>query len=106
MIGKNFSNGWKIPAVFSNDWKLFSQWLENFSAPGRALHPFLATKNTKGTKFPTPFVFFVAETPPPPGRCGILPRHRAREGQGLLEKGGHGLVFCLLWFTKSTFSCK
>ncbi|MBR6022556.1 MAG: hypothetical protein IK066_09100 [Kiritimatiellae bacterium] len=24
MIGKFFSNGWKIPPVFSNDWKNFS----------------------------------------------------------------------------------
>jgi len=24
MIGKYFSNGWKNPAVFSNDWKKFS----------------------------------------------------------------------------------
>ncbi len=33
MIGKYFSNGWKIRAVFSNDWKNFSavfQRLENF----------------------------------------------------------------------------
>ncbi|MBQ7253007.1 MAG: hypothetical protein IJS32_10475, partial [Kiritimatiellae bacterium] len=29
MIGKNFSNGWKIRAGFSNDWKVFFQWLEN-----------------------------------------------------------------------------
>jgi hypothetical protein len=41
MIGKKFSNGWKISPGFSNDWKNFSpffqrleksfQWLENFS---------------------------------------------------------------------------
>jgi hypothetical protein len=28
---KKVSNGWKIPAGFSNDWKTFFQWLENFS---------------------------------------------------------------------------
>ncbi len=26
-----FSNGWKIPPGFSNDWKKCFQWLENFS---------------------------------------------------------------------------
>ena len=40
MVGKKFSNGWKIPPVFptigknfrqfSNDWKKCFQWLENF----------------------------------------------------------------------------
>ena len=30
MIGNFFSNGWKNRADFSNDWKLFFQWLENF----------------------------------------------------------------------------
>jgi hypothetical protein len=31
MIGKLFSNGWKIRASFSNDWKKSFQWLENFN---------------------------------------------------------------------------
>ena len=29
MIGKKFSNGWKIRRIFSNDWKKCFQWLEN-----------------------------------------------------------------------------
>ena len=76
MVGKNGPVFPMIGNFFSNGWKTF-----------------LATKNTKGTKFPTPFVlfvFFVAEPPPPPGRCGILPRHRARDGQGELEECAHG----------------
>jgi hypothetical protein len=28
MIGKKFSNGWKIRPIFSNDWKKSFQWLE------------------------------------------------------------------------------
>jgi len=35
MIGKNFSNGLKKRPKFSNDWKRFFQWLENFSASPR-----------------------------------------------------------------------
>jgi hypothetical protein len=38
MIGKLFSNGWKIPPGFSNHWKKFSpvfQSLENFPAGAR-----------------------------------------------------------------------
>ena len=34
MIGNFFSNGWKNRAVFSNDWKIFFQWLENFGSDG------------------------------------------------------------------------
>jgi hypothetical protein len=30
MIGKLFSNGWKIRPGFSNDWKKSFQWLEKF----------------------------------------------------------------------------
>ena len=30
MIGKFFSNGWKIRGGFSNGWKKSFQWVENF----------------------------------------------------------------------------
>ena len=75
MIGKNFSNGWKKRPGFSNDWKLFFQWLENF----------FGHKEHKAHKVPNPFVVFVsfvAEPPfpndwktfPTPGGCGFQPR--------------------------------
>ena len=35
MIGKLFSNGWKTPPIFSNDWKKTFQWLEKFFHPSR-----------------------------------------------------------------------
>ncbi|MBR3581870.1 MAG: hypothetical protein IKO01_00325 [Kiritimatiellae bacterium] len=39
MIGKLFSNGWKKPPNFSNDWKTFFQWLENRPGGGPAWSP-------------------------------------------------------------------
>ena len=51
MIGKYFSNGWKIPACFSNDWKNLSpvfQRLEKFSRSH-----FRKTNRTKRTTKPT-----------------------------------------------------
>ncbi|MBR4190594.1 MAG: hypothetical protein IKQ55_11610 [Kiritimatiellae bacterium] len=51
MIGKKFSNGWKNPPIFSNDWKNFSpvfQRLEKIF--GRPTRPSLLLQATKGTK--------------------------------------------------------
>ena len=108
MIGNFFSNGWKtflttkntkptkspnpfVPFVsfvaetrFPNAWK-------TFPPPGgcgfqpRSLHYGAAGSRTPGSQAPP-----MQKPPPRFRRCGILPRHRARDGQGKQEESGHG----------------
>ena len=86
IIGKLFSNGWKIPPVFSNDWKNFSG---GFPMIGKNFPP--APFHPGGSPLPVALVpsEFCRAAAVPPARCAPQPGG-GLETDGMREGAGRG----------------